>query len=158
MVRSIATIVILTSALATLSACSEARSNDQYPSLVTIAGRSISTEAFRNQYIDYLARTGLPDEARLRAGFLEQTITKQLVVHEAREGGIETEAAYQFQHEKARRKLLLAAFIDHALFDTLQARDPELAEMLMRRHISAARCNIEEKLNADKEERGEKHG
>jgi DNA-binding GntR family transcriptional regulator len=31
--------------------------------------------------------------------------------------------------------------------DAIEARDEELAELLMRRHISASRRNIESKLN-----------
>ncbi len=63
---------------------------------------------------------------------------------------------YQFSVSSSRPKRALKEH--RQIVDAIDARDPELAEMLMRRHISAARRNIEEKLNADKEARGEKHG
>jgi len=41
------------------------------------------------------------------------------------------------------------AFKEHEhIVDAIEARDPELAEMLMRRHISSARQNIQEKYGA----------
>lgn len=52
---------------------------------------------------------------------------------------------YQFSISSSRPKRALK---EHRhIVDAIEARDPELAEMLMRRHISAARKNIEEKLN-----------
>jgi len=51
---------------------------------------------------------------------------------------------YQFSVSSSRPKRALKEH--RQIVDAIEARDPELAEMLMRRHISAARLNIEEKL------------
>jgi len=53
---------------------------------------------------------------------------------------------YQFSVSSSRPKRALKEH--RQIVDAIEARDPELAEMLMRRHISAARINIEEKLAA----------
>lgn len=51
---------------------------------------------------------------------------------------------YQFSVSNSRPKRALKEH--RQIVDAIEARDPELAEILMRRHISAARLNIEEKL------------
>ncbi len=52
---------------------------------------------------------------------------------------------YQFSVSSSRPKRALKEH--RQIVDAIEARDPELAEILMRRHISAARLNIEEKLH-----------
>jgi DNA-binding GntR family transcriptional regulator len=62
---------------------------------------------------------------------------------------------YQFSVSSSRPKRALKEH--RQIIDAIESRDPELAEMLMRRHIGAARRNVEEKLNAATETRGEQH-
>lgn len=54
---------------------------------------------------------------------------------------------YQFSVSSSRPKRALKEH--RQIVDAIEARDPELAEMLMRRHISNARCHIEGKLKND---------
>ncbi|GGO85468.1 transcriptional regulator [Marinobacterium nitratireducens] len=63
---------------------------------------------------------------------------------------------YQFSVSSSRPKRALKEH--RQIIDAIDARDPELAEMLMRRHISAARRNIEGKLENLNQTLGEKHG
>lgn len=56
---------------------------------------------------------------------------------------------YQFSVSSSRPKRALKEH--RQIIDAIESRDAELAEMLMRRHISAARRNIEEKLNANEQ-------
>lgn len=63
---------------------------------------------------------------------------------------------YQFSVSSSRPKRALKEH--RQIVDAIEARDAELAEMLMRRHISAARRNIESKLDADTKPEGDKHG
>lgn len=60
---------------------------------------------------------------------------------------------YQFSVSSSRPKRALKEH--RQIIDAIESRDPELAEMLMRRHIGAARKNVEEKLNSATESRGE---
>ncbi|WP_286237798.1 GntR family transcriptional regulator [Neptuniibacter halophilus] len=60
---------------------------------------------------------------------------------------------YQFSVSSSRPKRALKEH--RQIIDAIESRDPELAEMLMRRHIGSARQNIEDKLNAATETRGE---
>jgi len=53
---------------------------------------------------------------------------------------------YQFSVSSSRPKRALKEH--RQIIDAIESRDAELAEILMRRHISAARRNIEEKLSA----------
>ncbi|MEH6575811.1 MAG: GntR family transcriptional regulator [Amphritea sp.] len=52
---------------------------------------------------------------------------------------------YQFSVSKSRPQRALKEH--HRILDAIEEHDGELAELLMRRHISAARRNIEERLN-----------
>jgi DNA-binding GntR family transcriptional regulator len=63
---------------------------------------------------------------------------------------------YQFSVSKSRPKRALKEH--RQIVDAIESRDPELAEMLMRRHISAARQNIEDKLSNDEDVTEENHG
>ncbi|MFC6672804.1 GntR family transcriptional regulator [Marinobacterium aestuariivivens] len=63
---------------------------------------------------------------------------------------------YQFSVSSSRPKRALKEH--RQIVDAIDARDPELAELLMRRHISAARRNIEDKLDTVNNNLGEKHG
>jgi DNA-binding GntR family transcriptional regulator len=60
---------------------------------------------------------------------------------------------YQFSVSSSRPKRALKEH--RQIIDAIESRDPELSEMLMRRHIGAARKNVEDKLNAATESRGE---
>ncbi|WP_151704541.1 GntR family transcriptional regulator [Nitrincola alkalilacustris] len=63
---------------------------------------------------------------------------------------------YQFSVSSSRPKRALKEH--RQIIDAIEARDPELAELLMRRHISSARRNIESKLNTVNETKGDKNG
>ncbi|MBS99732.1 MAG: GntR family transcriptional regulator [Oceanospirillaceae bacterium] len=63
---------------------------------------------------------------------------------------------YQFSVSSSRPKRALKEH--RQIIDAIESRDAELAEMLMRRHISAARQNIEDKLNAVTKPQGENNG
>lgn len=54
---------------------------------------------------------------------------------------------YRYQFSLSSSRPTLALREHHQILDAIEARDEELAELLMRRHISASRRNIESKLN-----------
>jgi DNA-binding GntR family transcriptional regulator len=57
---------------------------------------------------------------------------------------------YQFSASSSRPK---RAFEEHhRIVDAIEQRDEELAEMLMRRHISASRKNVEKRLRESQTE------
>lgn len=63
---------------------------------------------------------------------------------------------YQFSVSSSRPKRALKEH--RQIIDAIESRDEELAEMLMRRHISAARRNIEARLDTETKPEGDKHG
>ncbi len=65
---------------------------------------------------------------------------------------------YRYQFSVSSSRPTRALKEHRQIVDAIEARDPELAEILMRRHVSAARKNIEEKLNIATDLKGEKHG
>ncbi|HSG02736.1 MAG TPA: GntR family transcriptional regulator [Marinobacterium sp.] len=58
---------------------------------------------------------------------------------------------YRYQFSLSSSRPTLALREHHQILDAIEARDEELAELLMRRHISASRRNIESKLNESQE-------
>lgn len=54
---------------------------------------------------------------------------------------------YRYQFSVSSSRPVRALKEHRQIVDAIEARDPELAEILMRRHISAARVNIEQKLD-----------
>jgi len=54
---------------------------------------------------------------------------------------------YRYQFSLSSSRPTLALREHHQILDAIETRDEELAELLMRRHISASRRNIESKLN-----------
>lgn len=64
---------------------------------------------------------------------------------------------YRYQFSLSSSRPILALREHHQILDAIEARDPELAEMLMRRHISASKRNVEEKLKAEPNTSGVTH-
>ena len=100
--------------------------------LATVSGETIPAEEFRTRYVDYLLATGLKDELRYRSHFLNTLIAERLLVQEAFEAGIANEARFGAASAKSRKKLLIEAYVQHAVFDTLQVAEEELQDMFVR--------------------------
>lgn len=100
--------------------------------LATVAGEAISADLFRARYVDYLRRTGVQDTPQMRLRVLEQLVANRLMVRGAEAEGIAAEAGYQFERERARRKLLVDAFVARAIYDTVRVAERDLAEMHVR--------------------------
>ncbi len=62
---------------------------------------------------------------------------------------------YRYQFSVSSSRPMRALKEHRQIVDAIAARDPELAEMLMRRHISAARKNIEARLNQTTDLKGD---
>jgi DNA-binding GntR family transcriptional regulator len=56
---------------------------------------------------------------------------------------------YRYQFSLSSSRPTMALREHHQILDAIESRDEELAELLMRRHISASRRNIESKLTQD---------
>lgn len=100
--------------------------------LVDVGGHPIRIEDFRREYVDYLASTGLPDEPRRRTSFLERMISMRLVALEARADGLAEGEAHRLEEERARRRLLVDAWLEEAAYDTITVGEPELEALFLR--------------------------
>lgn len=92
----------------------------------------ITSEEFRDQYVDYLLASGVPDDPALRRQFLGDMIASQLLVEEEHNAGIAGTEAYRARERQLRRKLLIETFLNETLLDTVRARDAEVRAMFVR--------------------------
>ncbi len=102
--------------------------------VATAGDAEVTAEAFRAAYVAYLLRTGLADRPGLRRTFVENQLASKLLVREARAAGIEQEAPYRSRQEQVRRKLLIDAYTQRVLFDTLAVTDAALRAAFLRMH------------------------
>ena len=123
-----------------LAACHGGAPSDDPPDdsvvVATVADRVIDAGEYRTRYVDFLLETGLPDEPRHRAGFLERLIAEVLVAQGALDAGLSASSAYAFAEERMRRKLLIEAWLHENAYDTIQVRESELQDMFVRMHTS----------------------
>lgn len=95
-------------------------------------GVHLTLENFKEAYTDYLLRTGRTDSPLLRLQFARQLVAEALVVHEARQQGIEADPVYQEERAALEMKLLVEAYARQVLYDTVQVRETDLAEAFVR--------------------------
>lgn len=100
--------------------------------IAQVGDRTISWDDYREAYIDYLVSTGLPDEPRRRMGFLERLVSMQLVRLDAIGNGLGEGEAWKDAEERARRRLLIDAWIADAAWDTLTVDESELEDLFVR--------------------------
>ncbi len=112
-----------------LSSCGGTPEGD---AVAVVAGRPIGVEEYRTRYVDFLLSSSLPDKEIHRAAYLEQLITLKLMARDALEGGLAAEPVYRFAEERIRRKLLVAAWMGHAVYDSLVVSEEDLADMFVR--------------------------
>lgn len=115
-----------------LAGCTQAYSEQSSAVLAEVGGEQIFTEEFREAYVDYLFKTGLQDEQANRTRVLNSLIDTYLLAADARKGGIEETEAFQAAHARHQTKFLIEAFVQQALFDTLQIAEVELEDMFVR--------------------------
>ncbi len=132
--RWIVVIVVALALAAGLAGWSGAPSSDHAPVVATAGEVEVTAKAFRVAYVAYLLRTGLPDRPRLRRVFLDDLLASKLLVQETRAAGIAQEAPFRFRQEQVRQKLLLDAYAQAVLFDTLAVTDGDLSEAFRRMH------------------------
>lgn len=110
----------------------QARPDERRAVVATVAGQPISEQAFADGYTAYLLKGGLQDSPHLRRVFVDYLVQARLVARAAREEGIAQEAAFRFEQEVVAQKLLLDAYADRMLFDTLQVTDDDLRALFVR--------------------------
>ncbi|MFT5144699.1 MAG: parvulin-like peptidyl-prolyl isomerase [Rhodothermales bacterium] len=116
--------------LLALAGCSPEQQESQ--TLAIVNGRPISLAQYQRGYTDYLFSGGLPDEPLRRSAFLNRMIAVELIVTEAREGGVESSEEFQTEQERARQKLLIEALLADAIYSEIQVSDADLVDMFVR--------------------------
>lgn len=123
---------VLAAAVILFAFAGPARAAEPAAVVATVGERTISAEHFRAQYATYLARTGQVDRPQLRRAFVEGLVRDLLLVEAAREAGIASDEAYRAHERVAREKLLIEAYLDAAVFDTVTVTEAELQEVFLR--------------------------
>ncbi len=100
--------------------------------LAEAAGETITEEAFRQEYRQYLLTSGVPDRPALRLAFLSDMIGARLQITEAVQEGIRRTSGYQDRQEVVARKLLVDAFVQRTVLDTLRVAETNVREMFVR--------------------------
>lgn len=100
--------------------------------LAEVGDRVVTQDQFREAYVDYLLSTGLPDQPGRRSSFLERLVSMELVRLDALEHGLGEGDAWRDAEERARRRLLLDAWITEVAFDTLTVDEAELEDLFVR--------------------------
>jgi len=111
---------------------SDIRAQDDEGVLAHVNGDVVTSTEFTGRYVDYLLRTGLQDQARLRRAMLEQMISDRLLVATARADGIEKTDAYAAHRETARRKLLIDSVLETDVLSNVDVTEADLEEAFVR--------------------------
>ncbi|MEM1094969.1 MAG: peptidylprolyl isomerase [Bacteroidota bacterium] len=116
----------------TVAGCTVAHSESTDDPVAAVADLGVDAEAFRTFYIDYLLRTGVKDSATLRRTLLQQLVTDKLYLKSAFDNGIQATPAYETAAEQIRQKVLLDAYAEAVLYDTLTVDEAEVRAMFVR--------------------------
>jgi parvulin-like peptidyl-prolyl isomerase len=100
--------------------------------VATVADRAISENAFRMRYVDYLLKTGMQDNPRLRQSMLENLVTSELIIKAAEVKGIKQTPAYKAQEYEAMRKMSVELYVAKVLNPQIRISDADLADMFIR--------------------------
>ncbi len=129
---STAVITVLVASGLILAAACALRTPDGDRVLAAAAGEVVTEEAFRREYTRFILSSGVPDDLRLRQAMLHEMIGSRLMIKEALEGGIDQTPAFAHRRDVAARKLLVEAYVDHVVLDTLTVAEAEVREMFVR--------------------------
>ncbi len=101
-------------------------------SVMRVAEEEVSLEEFQTRYIDFLLRRGLADKPLFRKIFTEALLAHKLVYHFLHDQGIADDPAYRRLRKVVEDKLLLEAYAQNMLYDTLEVSEAELRELFVR--------------------------
>ncbi len=100
--------------------------------VMRVAQEEVPLAEFRTRYIDFLLRRGLTDGMQPRRVFTEALLAHKLVYRYLHDHGVANDPEYRFQKKVVEDKLLLEAYAQHMLYDTLQVTEAELRELFVR--------------------------
>lgn len=100
--------------------------------LARIDGHAVTGEDFRTRYVEYLLRTGVQDEVRLRRAMLEQMVNDRLMAQAGRRLGLHETEAYLLHEETVRRKLLIDGFLESAVMSHVEITEADLEQAFVR--------------------------
>lgn len=100
--------------------------------LARIDGHTVTGEDFRTRYVEYLLRTGVQDDVRLRRAMLEQMVNDRLITQAGRRLGLDETEAYLLHDGTVRRKLLIDGFLESAVMSHVEITEADLEQAFVR--------------------------
>lgn len=122
------------------------------PALAEVAGNIITASQFQTRYTDYLLKTGLKDDPRLRKAMLETMVSTEMIIRAAEERGISQTAGYKAWEQQVRRKLSIEAYTSRVMYRDIAPSEAELQELLLRAYttMKASHLFARDKASADR--------
>lgn len=121
--------------------------------LASAGGEVVTAAEFKEEYVDYLLRTGTTDAPRLRWAVLARMLNDRLLIADATQDGIEHTVAYRKHQETVRKKLSIELYIERQVLDTVSVGERDLEEAFVRmnttvtaRHLFARTLEQAERL------------
>lgn len=105
---------------------------DDGAAVALVEGNPVTSEAFKQEYVEYLLRTGAEDSARMRRAVLARMVNERLLIAEARSKGIEETSGYRAHAETVRKKLSIELYLERAVLKAVAVTESDLEEAFVR--------------------------
>jgi len=113
------------------------KKNAQY--LAKVCGQPIRVDEFKERLEDFLLLSSTRDNLLVRTNILNNMISESLLLAEAEKQNIKQDPEYQYRVENIKKHVLLNAFRQNVIYDTITVSDKEIRKRFiqMNQRVSA---------------------
>jgi parvulin-like peptidyl-prolyl isomerase len=147
--------LLLISSLFIIFSCNKNQTSDP-DTLAIIGEKTISKQAFVKRYQDFLQRTGATDNGEARRAMLQNCISEELLVIEAKNRDYDKDSHGIHQLKSIEMQALLNEYLKKEVADNIEIKEDELKELYIRfntkleaRHLYAPNREKAELLHAE---------
>lgn len=106
--------------------------NSSNDTLAVIGNKTISVDAFKNVYKEKLVKLGLTDTYDLRSKYLQNLVTDQLLIQEAKLQGIEKEPEALAEKKRIETQALLNLYSDRKISSNIKVTPSDLKQLFIK--------------------------
>ena len=106
--------------------------NTANDTLAIIGSKAISSDAFKNVYKEKLVKLGLTDTYDLRSKYLQNLVTDQLLIQEAKLRGFEKEPEALAEKRRIETQALLNLFSDRKISSNIKVTPADLKQLFIK--------------------------